>query len=119
MSDSIVVWFQVPTVDNETRKAHPSKLWAALENTLVARFGGLTRGPNVKGSWLDPSGKLISEPSRTYEVDVPETRLPEIKLILQGACAAFGQMCLRVKIEGRALYLEPAADQVRAAGLAL
>ena len=119
MSDSIVVWFQVPTVDNETRKAHPARLWAALENTLVARFGGLTRGPNVKGSWLDGKGTLISEPSRTYEVDVAAERLAEVKLILQGACSAFGQQCLRVKIEGRALYLNPAADQVRPAGLAL
>ena len=119
MSEPIVVWFQVPTVDNATRAAHPAALWTALETTLVGRFGGLTRGPNVRGSWKDATGKLISEASRTYEVDVPEERLPEARKILSGVCSAFGQECLRVKVEGRASYLQPDATQVRASGLAL
>lgn len=122
MSEStapVVVWFQVPTVDNATRAPHPAALWDKLEESLIGRFGGLTRGPNVKGAWRDPSGKVIREPSRTYEVDVPEARLPEARSVLAGACAAFGQECLRVTIEGRAFYLSPDASQVAPSGLAL
>lgn len=103
----VVVWFQVPTVDDKTREPHSDGAWAALENTLIDTFGGLTRGADVSGAWRAPDGQLIREPSRTYEVDVADEALPTVEKILRGACATFGQQCLRVKIEDRALYLTP------------
>ncbi len=103
----VVVWFQVPTVHDATREPHTDPTWAALEDTLITTFGGLTRGADVTGAWRAPDGKLIREPSRTYEVDVTEDQLNEVETILRAACATFGQQCLRVKIEDRALYLTP------------
>jgi hypothetical protein len=115
----VVVAFLVPTVDNETRKSHPKALWTALEASLVDRFGGLTRTGTVRGQWKDGEGRLIREPSRAYEVDVPADKLPAVRALLSGACAAFGQQCLRATFEGRAYYLDPDATQVAPHGLAL
>ena len=115
----IVVAFLVPTEDNETRKAHPVALWTALETALVSRFGGLTRKAGVRGQWIDGEGRLIREPSRSYEVDVAAEKLPAVRALLSGACAAFGQNCLRATFEGRAYYLNPDATQVAPHGLAL
>ena len=104
---NVVVWFQVPTADND-KVPHARQLWTALETDLLVRFGGLTRGHNVAGAWRDETtGTVYREPSRTYEVDVPEDRLFETLALLQGACATFKQFCLRVKIGSRAFYLAP------------
>jgi hypothetical protein len=105
----VVVWFQVPTVDDKTRAAHPESHWETLEASLIGRFDGLTRGPDVVGAWLDKAaGKITWETSRTYEVDVAEERVPEVETMLRRACSYFGQQLLRIKIDQRAFYLTPA-----------
>jgi hypothetical protein len=117
MSDKVVCWFQVPLTPDGSTSLHPNERWTALEKTLLSRFGGLTRGPDVFGAWLDPSKNVVSEASRTYEVDVDENRLPEIRSLLSGVCSSFGQRILRSKIQDRAVYFNPDASQVLVYGL--
>lgn len=115
----IVVGFLVPLVDDATRIPHSDALWTALETAIVDRFGGFTRHADVSGAWRDSAGRIVREPSRSYETDVPEASVDEARALLRAACAAFGQQCLRVTVLGRAEYLAPDAAGIAAHGLAL
>lgn len=105
----IVVIFQIPIREDDDKgsgKLHPPFRWRALHDALYTNFGGWTRGGTVQGVWRDPEkNRPVHDKSRTYEVDVPEERLDEIKGLLRRACLTFVQKCIRVKIDGKALYL--------------
>lgn len=107
----IAVRFLIPIREDPvigTGRKHPAFRWKSLERALRESFGGWTKWDSlVRGVWIDPgTGCPVADESWTYEVDVDEARLEEIRYFLRRACRTFAQQCIRTVILGRVEYVE-------------
>lgn len=88
----------VPTRDNNG-KAFKPKDWAALEDRLL-QFGGVTRGPEVRGVWID-RGKTYYDKSRVYESFLSSwADFPRWLEIVRWAREHFRQEAMAIEVAG-------------------
>lgn len=92
----------IPLVEDTSREPHPKDRWLALERAIIDHCGGITRGPNVSGAWVDDEGALIEDESREYRF---ATDSEEVAFHLaRFACSRFDQQCIYLQV-GVEVYL--------------
>jgi hypothetical protein len=89
-------------------KPHRKKVWAWLENGLVA-FGGATRAPELYEGWyFDPdTGQQVRDQSRKYFVALRRGQVDEL---LRQACGEFQQKCIYLSVAGRVEFVGGESD---------
>lgn len=106
----VAVKFQIPISEDAeigNGGSHPSFRWDALRTALYREFGGWTKGEQTAGVWRsEKTGQPVHDVSRSFEVDVEEERLDELRGLLRAACKTFVQQCIRMVVRGEAEYLQ-------------
>src|SRR3989442_684160 len=97
----IETWFLIPIRRNSDKQLHVATLWSNLREEISALAEGLS-GPTgvvvikdvelVEGSWTNPkTGKREEDESRKYTVMLSESKVENLRNVLDRAANSFDQ----------------------------
>ena len=89
-------------------KLHPVEAWEWLRDELYSQFGGQTLAPGLyQGFYTDPdTGAQVQDESYRFIVAVSESKVLELRLLLQAACVMFGQKCIYLSLAGKVEFIQ-------------
>ena len=91
--------FLVPVRDNDGRLFR-QEAWDALEDHLLATFGGFSMTPSIHGAWR-AGDRVFRDVSRQYTVAISGWgQMPVWLHMIEGVRVAFGQQALYVEVAG-------------------
>jgi len=85
--------FNLPLTDNGGQPI-PAKVIIELQRELLQEFGGFTIHPTSQGRWQTREGRLYQETVVTYEVAVPEGKIPALREIVVRLGRQLGQLAI-------------------------
>lgn len=87
---------------------HPVEAWEWLRDELFSQFGGQTLAPGLyQGFYTDPdTGAQVHDESYRFIVAVAESKVPELRLLLQAACVMFAQKCIYLSRAGCVEFIQ-------------
>ena len=86
---------------------HPPFRWEWLQTYLYDHFDGYTLALGLyRGVWRSPSGKKVSDLSRTYIVAIDTERVDELKVFLREVAQEFRQQSLYFSVAGEVEFIE-------------
>jgi hypothetical protein len=90
----------VPLADNDGNP-FPAAMFAALEDELVARFGGFTHAGTKGGAWRGDDGVVYRDRSRQYDIAVESwIDIPDFLQLVDRVAVKFRQRAVFVTIAG-------------------
>jgi hypothetical protein len=91
--------FLVPVHDNHGRLFR-QEAWDALEDRLLATFGGFSMTPGIHGAWR-AGDAVFRDVSRQYAVAITGwSQMPVWLDMIEDVRVAFGQLALYVEVAG-------------------